>query len=592
MIAMLLLFSIAGFAKPPQDIVYVNGEKFYVHKVANGETIYSLSKMYDVDEETIIKYNKSTQLGLKAQDILKIPVEEQKADKRSNRKLRRTFDMHNVAKGETLYAISRRYEIPISTIIEDNNSLDPIHLKLGQRILIRKKKIGTGDEMDARDEWSEYHKDLNSVAEHGEAYHLVVAGETFYSISRRFKITEQELSRINGGLKAVDLKVGAIIKVPELAPTEVVNQEVVEVVVESLDVDFRALPSNKVVEVALLLPMSSDRGVANHNYLEFYQGFLMGLDSVKNINGHSVNVTLFDTKGDSIEVDNIVRSSEFLRANLIVGPIYERELTSVLRVAEQRAIPVVSPLANLSAISSDALFQMAAVPYTKYDKVVEALADTTKRITLIYTKNIDSDFELEIIPLLEGRDYAKYQYEYARGQDGATSTDLAPIFNGDAENLFVVMSSNEIEVDRILAGIASAHVNMKSRGQRPQNYTILGNARWNRFKNIDRTMFFKNNVTFLSTYHAKRDVTIIQGFDRSYINEFGSLPTLFSYRGYDAAMIFVPAMYGDIEYDMESKRYKPLQTTYIFGTDNEGKNHVNKNWSKITYNQDYTITVE
>ena len=90
MIAMLLLFSIAGFAKPPQDIVYVNGEKFYVHKVANGETIYSLSKMYDVDEETIIKYNKSTQLGLRAQDILKIPVEEQKADKRSNRKLRRT----------------------------------------------------------------------------------------------------------------------------------------------------------------------------------------------------------------------------------------------------------------------------------------------------------------------------------------------------------------------------------------------------------------------------------------------------------------------------------------------------------------------
>ena len=287
-----------------------------------------------------------------------------------------------------------------------------------------------------------------------------------------------------------------------------------------------------------------------------------------------------------------MRSSEFLRANLIVGPIYERELASVLRVAEQQSIPVVSPLANITTKSSDALFQMASIPQTKYDKVVESLADTTKRITLIYTTKIDTDFEKEILPLLKGVNYTKYKYEYVRGKDGGTSTDLAPIFIGGADNIFVIMSSNEIEVDRILAGIASAHINMKSRGQNTPNYAILGNARWNRFKNIDRTMFFKNNVTFLSTYHAKRDVALIQNFDRSYINEFGSLPTLFSYRGYDAAMIFIPAMYGDIEYDMENKRYKSLQTTYIFEKDGESKNHVNKNWSKITYNQDYTITVE
>ena len=73
-------------------------------------------------------------------------------------------------------------------------------------------------------------------------------------------------------------------------------------------------------------------------------------------------------------------------------------------------------------------------------------------------------------------------------------------------------------------------------------------------------MFFKNRVIFFSTYHAKRDSETVRAFDDAYIRSFCALPTLFSYRGYDTAMIFAPAMYGDIEYDLEDRRYTPLQT--------------------------------
>ena len=43
---------------------------------------------------------------------------------------------------------------------------------------------------------------------------MVKPGETFYSLSRRFGITEEQLGSLNGGLKPADLKAGAIIKVP------------------------------------------------------------------------------------------------------------------------------------------------------------------------------------------------------------------------------------------------------------------------------------------------------------------------------------------------------------------------------------------
>ena len=64
------------------------------------------------------------------------------------------------------------------------------------------------------------------------------------------------------------------------------------------------------------------------------------------------------------------------------------------------------------------------------------------------------------------------------------------------------------------------------------------------------------------------------------------------YRGYDSALIFAPAMYGDIEYDLEDRRYTPLQTGYRFEQRDTGSNHVNGNWTRVNYNPDFTITIE
>ena len=119
-----------------------------------------------------------------------------------------------MSKGETLYAISRQYEIPVKTLLEDNPNLDPLHMRLGERILIRKKQIGSEDEAGTKEQWEEYRQSLNSVADEGTAYHIVHPGETFYSLSRRFGITETELSALNDGLKPADLKAGAMVKIP------------------------------------------------------------------------------------------------------------------------------------------------------------------------------------------------------------------------------------------------------------------------------------------------------------------------------------------------------------------------------------------
>ena len=599
--ALMIVWALCAFAAEKSGtIVYINGSKFYIHTVQPGETLYGLSKTYGVGEKVILENNPSIARGLKTAENIKIPFVSDVPEPKSDKKLRKTFDFHFVSKGETLYAISRQYEIPVKTILEDNPNLDPLHMRLGERILIRKKQIGSEDEAGTKEQWEEYRQSLNSVADEGTAYHIVHPGETFYSLSRRFGISETELSQLNSGLKPADLKAGAMIKIPQLdgaVTAEVADSlhrnSVVAAEPQAIPIEFRALRRSEPLNVALLLPIATG-GEANGNYLEFYQGFLLGIDSIKIRQGISVNVHLYNTARDTARIREIVERDEaFRKSDLIIGPVYEEGLAPVIRFAEEKKVPVVSPLAHIADHNSDVLFQLAPDPSLKYEKAGD-LVDGGKRVTLIYTASTDKEFEREILALLGDSEYSRYTYKYEHPtvRSSNSPSDLTPLLENGQDNVFIILSDNSVDVERILAALASADTSITSRGRTAPRFVVLGNPRWNRFNTIDRAIYFKDRVVFFSAYHAKRDSEIVRTFDSAYIRAFGALPTLYSYRGYDTAVIFAPAMYGDIEYDLEDRRYAPLQTVYRFGQGEGRENHINRNWMRVNYNSDFTITIE
>ena len=155
--------------------------------------------------------------GLKEAANIKIPyvAPSESSVPQSERKLRKMFDRHTVAKGETFYSISRRYEIPVSTLMADNPSVDPAQLRLGESLLIRKTQIGTEDAAGSQAEWEEYRDRLNSLSGDSVSYHIVQPGDTFYSLARRFQVSEQQLSELNNGLNAAGLRIGAMIRIPD-----------------------------------------------------------------------------------------------------------------------------------------------------------------------------------------------------------------------------------------------------------------------------------------------------------------------------------------------------------------------------------------
>jgi LysM repeat protein len=128
-------------AQQAQDTLIENGKLFLIHKVERGQTLYGLSKTYNIAIEEIIKYNPQTENGIKAREELKIyigeekklPIQEPKAEilpKDTARKI-----VHTVVAGETLYGLSKKYNVSIEQLQKWNPGLNE-NLSIGQNIIL------------------------------------------------------------------------------------------------------------------------------------------------------------------------------------------------------------------------------------------------------------------------------------------------------------------------------------------------------------------------------------------------------------------------------------------------------------------------
>ncbi|MFI3291979.1 MAG: LysM peptidoglycan-binding domain-containing protein [Rikenellaceae bacterium] len=603
-----------------QSIVYINGARFYVHTITEGETLYSLSKLYDVSISDIESNNASlAQSGLQIDQNIKIPISTPPVKNTVDRKERRNFNTHKVQKGETLYSISRKHALSVAIIVEDNPSIDPLALSVGQELRIRKAEVGKTSQEETIEELSEYQEKMNEIAPEGYEYHLVKPKETLYSILRNTNMSQQEFAELNN-MESSNLKAGSIVIVRTLKPTypKGTNNNAIRSSsiigfddnnndnATSPQVQFSSLRHTQTLNVSLLLPLTSTNGAASPIFEEFYQGFLLGVEELKK-EGKSVNVNLFDTKRSSSTVSEIVESDQFKASNLIVGPVYEDLMGEVVKYAESHSIPVVSPLAALNSVNSEVVFQMAPVAGHRYDKVGGLLADSVQ-VTLVYTENTDTQYEEEVKALLGSKPYNTHLYKYEHPsvvterqaiaakynrEPEHSPSDLSPIINGDAKDVTIfVMSDNETDVDRILSALASAEIGLRSRSLKVSEFSVFYNSKWNRYNNIDRAVLFRDRVVAFTSYHAKRDNDTIKHFDSRYAKAFGVLPSLYSYRGYDVAKIFGEGLYSDIDYSMEGRTFTPLQTTYRFQKINGSESRANQNWMRVNYKKDFTITLE
>ncbi len=109
-----------------ESIKLPNSSCANIHIVKEGDTLYSIAKMHNTIPEIIADINEiEDQDNLTVGQILLISDEETEPDK------------YMVRKGDKLWKIAERFNVPVTELINLNKLCDPDKLKEGQIIVIR-----------------------------------------------------------------------------------------------------------------------------------------------------------------------------------------------------------------------------------------------------------------------------------------------------------------------------------------------------------------------------------------------------------------------------------------------------------------------
>ena len=151
---------------PPNEV-----KEFYT--VEKNDTLYSISRRFNIPINKLIEINNLNS------DILSIGQILYLEEKPNN-----DYDTYTVVKGDSLWGISRKFNIRVNELIELNNLTDNI-ITIGQELLVPKQIDNT---------------------------YIVVKGDTLWSIAKKNNITVNELKELNN-LTNNTISIGQILKI-------------------------------------------------------------------------------------------------------------------------------------------------------------------------------------------------------------------------------------------------------------------------------------------------------------------------------------------------------------------------------------------
>ena len=201
--------SFAQNAALTENKIIENGKEYYLYEVQESEGFMAIGRKFGVAYKDIIDANaESTKEGLKVGQILRIPVVEGRNTSKEEIKSD-DFVYHKVDTGETVFFISRKYDVSIRDIVSNNPGSDKV-LSIGQELKIPKMTEAATVQYVKPAVVSQTVKQ-----DDGFQYHIVKPKETATGIARKYNITLRDLADANPGLETSNLAIGTQLRIPE-----------------------------------------------------------------------------------------------------------------------------------------------------------------------------------------------------------------------------------------------------------------------------------------------------------------------------------------------------------------------------------------
>ncbi len=210
LITLLLLFI---FSIPFLSFANSNNDEFITHKVTKGDTLWSISKQYNISFKLILDLdNIKDKDTLSIDQIIKIPQGNlPSAD----------YTVHIVKKGDTLWTIAQRYNLTVNSILANNNISNSELISIGQemKIPLHKNAVAETNIVNQAIIDEKNNNINNNISQPKNAepiVYTVKAGDNLWDISRKYGVSVEVIIDVNNFRDKDFLSLGRKIEIPAI----------------------------------------------------------------------------------------------------------------------------------------------------------------------------------------------------------------------------------------------------------------------------------------------------------------------------------------------------------------------------------------
>lgn len=575
-IYLLLLFGLICYSAG-----HAQETSYFLHTIERGQSLYSISTMYNVTTSDIIRLNPGCEDRIYAGQSLKIP----KAQTGS-----RQDAFHTIQPGETLYRLSTVYKVSSEAICEANPGLSAENFRAGQVVRIPlSQAIETASERPARTANND-----GFVQSRCKDMHRVKRKETIFSVSREYGITEKELIAANPELKD-GMKKGQLLCIPYPSARTLEPNRPKDATETSapdnntlFDKTRKSYKNIPIVRTALLLPFQEDKRM-----LEYYEGMLMAIDSLKRT-GTSIDLHVYDCSKGSSTLNNILNKAEMKNMDLIIGPMYQEQIRPLADFAQRNGIRLVVPFSSKDAevFKNPFVYQINTPQSYLYSEVYEHFfRQFGSNINAIFINSGTPDKEkAEFVKGLK-EEMSRRQIPMASISELSTQEAIKSSLRNDRTNIFIPTSGSNLMLNKVLPQLT-----LLVRESPASHIKLFGYPEWQTYTRDHLDSFFELDTYFYSSFYTNTLFPAAVQFSKSYYKWYGkelaSKYPSYAMLGFDTGYFFMKNLsrYGSqLEDQLSNIKLTPIQTGFKFERVNNWGGFINKKVFFIHFTRNFEL---
>ena len=572
-----------------------SSDSYFLHTITKGQSLYSIASMYNVTTADIIKLNPGSSEQIKAGERLKIPQKNAGSGQQ-------TF--HTIQAGETLYKLTQRYGVTAQHICKANPGLSAENFRIGQVIVIPAQTESSEETI------------INEVKSAGAVssastplkpkcrdMHRVERKETIYSISRLYGITEAELIAANPELRTEKLKKGKFLCIPytsagnnQKEQEQPVSPTTIPTDNELFDKSKKENPKIATIKAAVMLPFMTD-GSGNRDeqirMVEYYEGFLMAVDSLKE-KGVSIDIYTYDTYNNTSSVKSILAKDEMKNMNIIFGPAYPEQVKPVADFAKKNNIRLVIPFTSKGneVFNNPSIYQINTPQSYLYSEVYEHFTRKFTNANVIFLDAEDGD--------KDKADFIKGLKEELKGKhipftelkgEAITPESLKGAMNATLDNVFIPTSGTYIALIKLLPQLI-----VTLRDNPDYRMQLFGYPEWQTYTNDHLASFYELDTYFYSSFYTNNlfpeAIRFSSAYRKWYSKDMSNTFPKYGMLGFDTGYFFLKGLsqYGsNLEDKLNKVTVTPIQTGFKFERVNNWGGFINRKVFFVHFTKNYEL---